>query len=501
MMESFGATVSMAIIGAGLLGLALSASVGAGLLVWWVVSACFCRLCGGGEGEQNDVHLGDRFVVGVVGRAGHGKDSIGKFMAGRYGFLVDHFAKTLKDLARVLFLFSERQLYGDQKEQIDPSWGVSPRAVLQFFGTEVVRDMFPKLMPHIGSRFWLEHLRRRQTALLRKHEAEPTSQTSNLVVCDVRFPNEVELIKELGGVIVKVVRPGFDAFADPNKKSSANEDQPKTHNQPETHNVADSEHITSEDAPPAKPAPKKRRIAWQSPEAAAHTLAVLNGKDVTPAHKNVTEPTSSDELSPGLSTQSIKASSEQPGSSLSSTSNSTNANIGAGSDSSSRIDVGAMDGSSAEPMPTAVSCCPGNDAPSSTAPGCGFPTAALTDRMPPNSSEGTDCGASSTQPSGSASASASVTVAAPRTPALDLSAARVLSAGSCAKGGGIAMGAGHQSEIHADELPADLIILNDGTLEDLQRKVENELIPFLKSARITRASAALAKRRRSRKAD
>lgn len=157
-----------------------------------------------------------RCLVGMVGHAGHGKDSVGDILTQRYAFNRDWFAKPLKDAARILWLFSEEQLYGKLKEQLDDRWGVSPREAMQFFGTEVARDAFQKLMPAIGERFWLEHFRRRYHDVILRHNRDPYNNSSNVVICDVRFPNEAELIKELGGVLVKIIRPNHNAFVPQN---------------------------------------------------------------------------------------------------------------------------------------------------------------------------------------------------------------------------------------------------------------------------------------------
>jgi hypothetical protein len=129
----------------------------------------------------------------------------------QHGFVRDAFAKPLKDVARLLWHFSEEQLYGDLKEVEDERWKLSPRVAMQLFGTEVGRELFSKWMPHVGERFWLTHFQLRRETLLKK---EPNT---NIVVCDVRFPNEAELIKDLGCILVKVIRPGHQPFVKPAK--------------------------------------------------------------------------------------------------------------------------------------------------------------------------------------------------------------------------------------------------------------------------------------------
>lgn len=67
------------------------------------------------------------------------------------------------------------------------------RTLLQRLGTEAVRDV-------IGENAWID-------ALDRKIRADGTV---DVVVSDVRFPNEADWIRERGGVIVRIRRPDFD---------------------------------------------------------------------------------------------------------------------------------------------------------------------------------------------------------------------------------------------------------------------------------------------------
>lgn len=154
-----------------------------------------------------------RHLVGIVGKAGHGKDAIGDILENSHGFKKEAFAKPVKDAARVLWLFTDDQLYGKTKEVVDERWGISPRMAMQFLGTEVGREDFQRLMPQLGNGFWLEHFRRRHQEQIQKHKEDPADHTSNVVVCDVRFPNEAAVIRQLGGIVAKVTRPQKETIA------------------------------------------------------------------------------------------------------------------------------------------------------------------------------------------------------------------------------------------------------------------------------------------------
>ena len=119
-------------------------------------------------------------LIGLLGKARCGKDVLADHLVG-HGFVKCHFATPLKDACRVLFDLSEDQLHGDAKDAHDPRLGTTPRRIMQVFGTDVMRARFERSHSHGG----------------------------DVVVADVRFANEVEAIKRLGGVVIKVERPGM----------------------------------------------------------------------------------------------------------------------------------------------------------------------------------------------------------------------------------------------------------------------------------------------------
>jgi hypothetical protein len=71
-----------------------------------------------------------------------------------------------------------------------PTLGMSPVEVWVSFGTKAVRD-------NVYDRTWLDYLLKSDLGV------------DILVIPDVRFPNEAEAIKEAGGTLIKIVRPGY----------------------------------------------------------------------------------------------------------------------------------------------------------------------------------------------------------------------------------------------------------------------------------------------------
>lgn len=121
-------------------------------------------------------------------------------------------ADPIKRCVGNLFGFSERQLDGDQKEVPDHRWdGVTPRRVLQFFGTEMMQHKLQELLPGVGRYFWTRALITRIRNFLLSRS--PSSK-QGIIITDVRFLHEQEeLRRELERkdgrrvCFVKILRP------------------------------------------------------------------------------------------------------------------------------------------------------------------------------------------------------------------------------------------------------------------------------------------------------
>jgi len=137
-------------------------------------------------------------LIGVVGLIGSGKDTVSKRLEQKHGFRRDSFAKSLKDAVSAMFNWDREMLEGNGddsrqwREQPDEFWSkkfgktVTPRWVLQHFGTEVMRQ-------HMHDAIWID-------SCLSRYDGQPT------VISDTRFQNELKTIKEHGGEIILVKR-------------------------------------------------------------------------------------------------------------------------------------------------------------------------------------------------------------------------------------------------------------------------------------------------------
>lgn len=138
-------------------------------------------------------------IIGITGRKGSGKDTIGEYLIEKHGFVRIGFADTLKQICEIIFGFSEEQLYGNLKEVIDDYWKHSPREILQKVGTDLFRNHAPKVLENLDENIWIRSVER-------KIENLKKNGITKFVITDVRFSNELEFISKVNGTSIRVVR-------------------------------------------------------------------------------------------------------------------------------------------------------------------------------------------------------------------------------------------------------------------------------------------------------
>ena len=124
-------------------------------------------------------------IIGFTAIAGAGKDTAASaFDKNKTTFFA--FATVIKKITNMLFDISYEYLQDAKlKETLDVRYNKSPRQIMQHIGDSmrlVDEDVFVNQLDNIGSNI--------------------------TVITDVRYDNECIKIKSLGGIIVKIVRPG-----------------------------------------------------------------------------------------------------------------------------------------------------------------------------------------------------------------------------------------------------------------------------------------------------
>tara|TARA_B100000965_G_scaffold14609_1_gene10957 strand:- start:2417 stop:3007 length:591 start_codon:yes stop_codon:yes gene_type:complete len=146
-------------------------------------------------------------IIGICGLIGSGKGTVADILVENHNFEKLSFADKLKDGVASVFGWDRDMLEGDTdrsriwREKTDVFWSnetgreVTPRLVLQLFGTDCMRNGF-------FDGIWV--------SLVKQKILEDPDK--NWVIPDVRFPNEVKMIQSVQGQVWQVRRgelPGW----------------------------------------------------------------------------------------------------------------------------------------------------------------------------------------------------------------------------------------------------------------------------------------------------
>jgi len=146
-------------------------------------------------------------IIGITGKKFSGKDTLGNYFVEKYGFEKIAYADTLKEAVRVIFDFDDEQLYGNKKEILDDFWKITPRQALQFIGTDLFRNHIHELIPDIKKDIWIWVVKRKIASQLKKNP------NKKFVITDIRFPDELQAVKDLGGITIKIQRDNISCDA------------------------------------------------------------------------------------------------------------------------------------------------------------------------------------------------------------------------------------------------------------------------------------------------
>lgn len=140
-------------------------------------------------------------IIGMCGLIGTGKDTVADILVNNYNFIKVSFADKLKDGVATVFSWDREMLEGTTdesrtwREQKDEFWSretnehITPRLVLQMFGTDCMRNGF-------YNGIWVSIVKQQII----------NNPNNNFVIPDVRFPNEAKMIKEVNGEVWRICR-------------------------------------------------------------------------------------------------------------------------------------------------------------------------------------------------------------------------------------------------------------------------------------------------------
>lgn len=136
-------------------------------------------------------------IIAFTGKRGSGKSTCADYLVDHYGFLKVNFKDTLVEEVMLGFpdllkILAKAYLRSDIRSLFDVKPYVPEiRALLQNYGTNIRR---------LDNKFyWVERWRERVSLF----------PDRNIVVDDVRFLNEANIVKQMGGEVIMVIRHGL----------------------------------------------------------------------------------------------------------------------------------------------------------------------------------------------------------------------------------------------------------------------------------------------------
>jgi hypothetical protein len=138
-----------------------------------------------------------RVVIGLSGFAGSGKSAVSDYLVNQRGFVRIKFAGPLKDMLRTLGL-TEDEIEGHlKKSPCELLGGKTPRHAMITLGTEWGGVL---IHPDLWARAW-------------RLACSKVPAGKNIVVDDLRFPNEQNAVHAEGGMSILIERPGTEPAA------------------------------------------------------------------------------------------------------------------------------------------------------------------------------------------------------------------------------------------------------------------------------------------------
>jgi hypothetical protein len=148
-------------------------------------------------------------LIGVTGDKRAGKDTVAKLLCEHYGYMRYALADPMRDALLALDPYVGHDAFNDVGVRLSEAfdtfggweglkasqYALEVRRLQERFGTEAGRDVH-------GNGLWIN-------ALVKRMNGDGMyPYAADVVVPDVRFDNEADWVHDVGGVVIKVTRPG-----------------------------------------------------------------------------------------------------------------------------------------------------------------------------------------------------------------------------------------------------------------------------------------------------
>ena len=140
-------------------------------------------------------------LICISGKKRSGKDTIANYLCKYHGYTKAPPFAIFKTSIANWFDWDARWMEGEFKEKVDSRWGVSPRRMLQIFGTELCKEDLSKRIPEFGRVTGNAIWARIFSTWYIQQDAD-----KKYVVADMRFPIEAQELSQFDNIIYVQVK-------------------------------------------------------------------------------------------------------------------------------------------------------------------------------------------------------------------------------------------------------------------------------------------------------
>jgi len=165
-------------------------------------------------------------LIGISGKKRSGKDTFAKILQRSLyeKYETKSFANNLKRICGIITGLPEYYFFDDNyKPYYLEDWGMSVRQMLQILGTESLRDNF-------DNDIWIKSL------------MSTYNDHSNWIITDVRFKGELDAIKRLGGIVVRI-DASYEGYSIPDDQHQSEVDLDRSYSEFDHIILNDSDYI------------------------------------------------------------------------------------------------------------------------------------------------------------------------------------------------------------------------------------------------------------------
>lgn len=123
-------------------------------------------------------------IIGLVGRSRVGKDTAAEFLSGTHKVL--RLSQPVKDACKVLYGWSDVEVEGPAKEEIDDRHGITPRVAMVHLTQSIRAFMDAEFFTRRFFDAW--------------------DGLTPIVIPDVRYEHDIRAIRQKGGITIKITR-------------------------------------------------------------------------------------------------------------------------------------------------------------------------------------------------------------------------------------------------------------------------------------------------------